>query len=47
MLSKYLDVVKLAFQLDDFGGGEIEAFQDSVDEWFYTCMLSCFVYQVT
>ncbi len=35
MLSKYLQVMKLAFQHEDFGNEEIEEFQDLVDEWFY------------
>jgi hypothetical protein len=35
MLSKYLLVIKLAFQHEEFGDEEIEAFQDLVDEWFY------------
>ena len=35
MLSKYLEVIKLAFQHEDFGDEDIETFQDLVDEWFY------------
>ncbi len=34
MLMKYLNVMKLAFQHDDFGPEEVEEFQDLVDEWF-------------
>lgn len=32
MLSKYLQVIKLAFQHEDFSDDEIEEFQDLVDE---------------
>ncbi len=32
---KYLEVIKLAFQYDDFGDEYVEMFQDLVDEWFY------------
>jgi hypothetical protein len=32
MLSKYLEVIKLAFQHEDFGNDEIEVYQDLVDE---------------
>jgi len=35
MLTKYLHVIKVAFQHEDFGDEEIEEFQDRVDEWFY------------
>jgi hypothetical protein len=35
MLSKYLHVIKLAFQHEDFGNEEIKEFQDLVNEWFY------------
>lgn len=35
MLSKYLEVMKRAFQHEDFSDAEIEDFQDVVDEWFY------------
>jgi len=35
MLSKYLEVIKIAFQHEDFSDEEIEIFQDLVDEWFY------------
>jgi hypothetical protein len=35
MLSKYLEVLKIAFQHEGFLYDEIEAFQDLVDEWFY------------
>ena len=34
MLSKYLNVKKLAFQHENFGADEVEEFQDLVDEWF-------------
>jgi hypothetical protein len=35
MLSKYLNVIRLAFQHEDFGPDEVEEFQDLVDEWFF------------
>jgi hypothetical protein len=36
MLAKYLEVLKLAFQHEEFEDPEeIELFQDVVDEWFY------------
>ena len=35
MLSKYLEVLKIAFQHEDFTDNEVEDFQDLVDEWFY------------
>ncbi len=35
MLSKYLEVIKLAFQHEDFSNEDIEVFQDLVDEWYY------------
>ncbi len=35
VLSKYLEVIKIAFQHEDFSDEEIEIFQDLVDEWFY------------
>jgi hypothetical protein len=35
VLSKYLEVIKIAFLHEDFSDDEIEIFQDLVDEWFY------------
>lgn len=35
MLSKYLEVIKLAFQHEDFSNEDIEVFQDLVDECYY------------
>jgi hypothetical protein len=35
MLSKYLDMMKVAFQHEDFSEEDVEDFQDIVDEWFY------------
>jgi hypothetical protein len=37
MLSKYLDMIKVAFQHEDFSEEDIEDFQDIVDEWFFIC----------
>jgi hypothetical protein len=34
MLQKYIEVMTVAFQHEDFSNDDIEAFQDSVDEWF-------------
>jgi len=35
MLQKYIEVMTVAFQHEDFSDDDIEAFQDSVDEWFF------------
>jgi hypothetical protein len=35
MLQKYLDVMRLAFQHEDFSDEDIESFQDAVNEWYY------------
>jgi hypothetical protein len=35
MLTKYLDVMKLAFQHEEFSDEDIELFQDLIDEWFF------------
>jgi hypothetical protein len=35
MLSKYLEVIKLAFQHEDFSNEDIEVFQDLVEECYY------------
>jgi hypothetical protein len=35
MLSKYLEVMKVAFRHEDFLEEEVEEFQDLVDDWFY------------
>ena len=35
MLGKYLHLIQLAFQEEDFGDEEIEEFQDLIDEWFF------------
>jgi hypothetical protein len=35
MLQKYIGIMKVAFQHQDFSDEDIESFQDSVDEWFY------------
>lgn len=37
MLDKYLHVIWLAFQHEDFGDEEIEQFQDLIDEFFFVC----------
>jgi hypothetical protein len=34
MLQKYIDIMKVAFQHEDFSDDDIEAFHNSVDEWF-------------
>jgi hypothetical protein len=38
MLTKYLHMIKVAFQHKDFSDEEMEEFQDWVDEWFYLYM---------
>jgi hypothetical protein len=35
MLQKYMDVMTLAFQHEDFSDEDSESFQDAVDDWYY------------
>ncbi len=35
MIEKFLNVMKFAFQHEDFTDDEVEEYQDLIDEWFY------------
>jgi hypothetical protein len=35
MLNKYNNMMKVAFQHDDFNDDDVELFPDMIDEWFY------------